>query len=812
MKRVLIPLAIIVLAPLSICVQEVHAAWTEPALPVVTEEMEQFIPIVVSDGDGGAIAVWLDSRVRMYDIYAQRIGLSGEILWAEGGVPICTRATYKVNHKVIPDGVGGAIITWEESDGSGDDIYAQRIDASGAVQWATGGAVICGAAGSQFTPELAPDGTGGAIIAWQDDRGATPDIFAQRIDASGTVQWAVDGVAVCATTGVQATPRIAPDGSGGAYIVWEDYRGADCDIYAQNIDDAGAAQWAVNGVVVSAAALDQYRPRVLCDGAGGAIFVWQDYRNNEWDLYGQRFDAAGTAQWAANGAVLSNAMGDQTDARIVSDGAGGAVVCWFDTRNSDDDIYALRIDDTGTALWYGNGEQVTITGDQRNGTLVSDGGGGAIITWEDITDYPKGRVCVQRLDAAGAPGWDLGGIPLCGDFDTQYLPSIATDGSNGAIIAWGDYRSGEYDVYAQRVDSRGVRGYELPAIHSALDVPGDQGGYVNLAWDATPLDYDAGEIGEYTLWRAIDTPEALGLVESGARVVSNPSAVIEVLTGPRAVTRDEGARTLLAGSLAGQPYYWEHVGTKGAYRLQGYAMAVETLFDSTAVCDQYHYFQVIAHTADPFVHYVSFPDSGYSVDNLAPCAPLGLAGEQSFTPAGLELAWSPSVESDLDGYRVYRGESPGFEPEPGNLLSSVCDTTLFDGGWTWDSGYCYKVSAVDVHGNESGHALLCSDAVTGDEPASTPRAAFLAQNHPNPFNPHTRIFFGLGEEGHVALHIFDAAGRPVVTLVDEHRPAGRYTAEWDGRTSRGACAASGVYFYRLLTGSFSRTRKMILLR
>jgi hypothetical protein len=220
----------------------------------------------------------------------------------------------------------------------------------------------------------------------------------------------------------------------------------------------------------------------------------------------------------------------------------------------------------------------------------------------------------------------------------------------------------------------------------------------------------------------------------------------------------------------------------------------------------------MAHTDDPLVFLTSEPDSGYSVDNLAPCPPLALAGEQSFTPEGLLLTWAPNEEPDIDCYRIYRGTDPGFTPGTGNLLVQQCDTLLLDDGWSWDVGYWYKVAAVDIHGNESVFAVLGPDMVTGEDPMPLPDATFLAQNYPNPFNPITNIGFGIKEQGHVSLRIYDAAGRLVTTLIDESRPAGNYTAEWNGRDNSGSTVASGVYFYRLTSKEFEETKKMILLR
>jgi hypothetical protein len=226
-----------------------------------------------------------------------------------------------------------------------------------------------------------------------------------------------------------------------------------------------------------------------------------------------------------------------------------------------------------------------------------------------------------------------------------------------------------------------------------------------------------------------------------------------------------------------------------------------------------HHFFVASHTLDPFVYWDSEPDSGYSVDNLAPCAPVAVTAEQQFDPEGLLIHWNPNTETDLGGYRVYRGTEEGFTPDlDTNLLTSTCDTMVTDGDWRWDNRYYYKIVAFDIHGNESDVVLVSPDGVTGEETPDTPLASYLSQNFPNPFNPLTRIDFGLKARGAVSLRIYDVAGRLVRVLVDEERGAGHYTEEWNGRDNNGRTVASGIYFYAIEAGGFRQTRKMVLLR
>jgi hypothetical protein len=97
--------------------------------------------------------------------------------------------------------------------------------------------------------------------------------------------------------------------------------------------------------------------------------------------------------------------------------------------------------------------------------------------------------------------------------------------------------------------------------------------------------------------------------------------------------------------------------------------------------------------------------------------------------------------------------------------------------------------------------------------APAPSTYELFQNYPNPFNPETAIRFGLPEKRRVTLKIFDLAGREVITLLaNEEFAAGRYERFWNGRDAQGRPVVSGVYFYRLMAASFTKTLKLTLLR
>jgi hypothetical protein len=325
--------------------------WTANGAAICADPGGLSSPAITRDGNGGAIITWLDYRNGNAGIYAQRISAGGMVQWTANGVAICTGAGDQLfPPTIIGDGSGGAIITWSDDRNGNADIYAQRISAGGGVQWTKNGVAICTAANDKTNTAVISDGSGGAIITWQDYRNGNADIYAQRISAGGMVQWTANGAAISKATNDQVFPTITSDGSGGAIITWQDNRSgsANADIYAQRISAGGVGHWTANGVTICTAAAGQPFPTITSDSSGGAIITWMDYRNGNSDIYAQRISAGGMVQWMANGVAICTAAGVQSSPAITSDGSSGAVITWYDGRNGNWDIYAQRVNANGT--------------------------------------------------------------------------------------------------------------------------------------------------------------------------------------------------------------------------------------------------------------------------------------------------------------------------------------------------------------------------------------------------------------------------------------------------------------------------------
>ena len=425
----------------------------------------------------------------MKKIYFAVFALSSVILKAQWNISpainnsVCIQANEQINPKTIPDLKGGTIIVWEDYRNDATkttaDIYAQRIDANGNALWAANGIVICGDASDQNAPTAVTDSLGGAYIVWQDYRGLKRNLYAQHIDSSGNVLWTSNGIAVAARNYDQKNPKVLNDGNKGLIVFWQDSVGGAYDIYGQRLNSAGTAQWGT-ALGICTNALSQVNPKAQITSAGDIYVTWQDKRNgSDYDIYMQKINISGSPQWTANGIVLCNIAGTQANPKISLDGSGYPIVLWQDKRNGlDYDLYAQRVNASGTIQWSNNGQAVcTKTGSQSGGDLTANGiNNGVIFTWKDERNGANNTdVYAQMFNLSGASQWASGGIAVTSAAANQLAPNIISDGNGGAIISYQDSSSGSWNIKAQRLNGSGT----LLWANGGVDIGSSSGNQIN---------------------------------------------------------------------------------------------------------------------------------------------------------------------------------------------------------------------------------------------------------------------------------------------------------------------------------------------
>ncbi len=412
--------------------------------------------------DGGFIVVWVSNGQdgSGYGVYAQRYDATGGVVGPEFQVNTQT-ANNQAYARVTALADGGFVIAWMSHDSVNapeNKVFARRYD--------TGGNPL----GDEFqvsdytpgTPaeqrlqaiDARPDG--GFVISWQSfgQDGSDYGVFAK---VYGDTEFQVNSY----TTGEQSTPSVAVLSDGGHVVVWRSslQDGSGYGAYGQRYDASGTAvggEFRVNSHTVG----DQYEPRVAALSDGGFVVVWPSDGQDGGGLgiYGQRYDAAGTA---VGGEFRANSY--TTDHQWVPSVAGlldgGYVIAWRSSGQDGDTlgVYGQRYDATGTAVGGEFRINTTTVGDQRDPWVIGLSGGGFAVVWTSSQDGSIQGITGQRYDAAG--------VALGGEFevnthtsDIQAYPVAAALLDGGFVVVWqslGQDGSG-YGIYGQRYDASGV--------------------------------------------------------------------------------------------------------------------------------------------------------------------------------------------------------------------------------------------------------------------------------------------------------------------------------------------------------------------
>jgi flagellar hook capping protein FlgD len=310
--------------------------WSGAVLTTASISTAFPIRLLATDAAGNGFAAWKASDQRLF---VGKVSPSGVPQWGATGVLVSNAANnFAVPRAaLVPDELGGCYFVWEDyragTTAGPSDIYAQRVTSAGTVAWTTNGIAVASGPANEFQPAACSDGAGGVMVVWADNRDGPNyyDVFAQRLDGSGASLWTAGGARIYTDAAGnlqdQVTPFIVADGSGGAFLAWSDYRNAGLnhgsDVFAQKINSSGAAQWGADGVAVAATTNSEAGPRVVLDGAGGVFVGWTSPGGVLQHLTG-----AGAALWLANGVRPASAVGNADD--IIADAIGG---CYFGTAS-----------------------------------------------------------------------------------------------------------------------------------------------------------------------------------------------------------------------------------------------------------------------------------------------------------------------------------------------------------------------------------------------------------------------------------------------------------------------------------------------
>ncbi len=381
-----------------------HPTWNEGMRSVEVGSNPAFVasnPVLVPDGRGGVVVVYEAEFVEGEhagdrDIMAQRIARFGTPLWGEG-LLVASSGMLEQSPSAVSDGRGGALIVFESEARDGEyagdsEIMAQRVSRRGRVLFNGGARSLVVSAGrvAERSPVAVSDGRGGVIALFEQHvlDGPYLDrvwIAGQRVSRQGRLKWNGGQRSTAVSLGpfVHAELSAVSDGRGGAIAAFEGVLAEtdepeNSEVFAQRIDGQGRLRYGQGGqaVLVASSRQAEVRPRLVSDGKGGAIVVFEQPQPDQGKvLAAQRLDAFGQKQWGDRGrtsVVVSDRASPDANPVVAPDGQGGVLV-FFEEPLTDvavlehKVIKGQRVNALGERVWHG-GDRATVV----SGSLASE--------------------------------------------------------------------------------------------------------------------------------------------------------------------------------------------------------------------------------------------------------------------------------------------------------------------------------------------------------------------------------------------------------------------------------------------------------
>jgi len=550
-------------------------------------------------------------------------------------------------------------------------------------------------------------------------------------------------------------------------------------ILSSSIFAAGKIYWQENGVLVTG--IDGMGiGDLVTDMKGGAIIITGDLDS----VYAIRIDKNGNLPWGIKGKTVdTTAQGSFQRYTIgCSDGQGGAIILWSRFFPWGYELYCQKIDSNGNKLWGNDAIKITLSdSSQYSHVIANDGAGGAIIAWQQF-QMLQHDIYAQRIDSNGVRQWGDYGVTVCSADSTQESIGITCDNLGKSVIAWADYRTSAPHIYVDRLDGNGtslwqINGKIVCATDSGQGLPG-YGNVMTMATDTTVI----------IAWH--DARNGTGNIDVYAQCFNVNGNALWAAQGVVACDTigRQGSAQIVPDGRGGMVSCW--IDRRNSF-MNIYAQRVNKdgqitwLNQGVPVCCS---------------------DSVYWYHRMV-----------SDNNGGAIICWQDNRNGNADIYAQHVDSLGNVKWQPNGMPAcTVIRTQERPHIIQSDSGTAI-IAWPDYRDNYArAYAQRVGDDPNGAE--GTPNSELqiinykLNQNYPNPFNRFTVLSYQLPVAGKVSLKVYNIAGQLVRILDEGYRITGFYSVKWDGRDDQGISASNGVYFYRLTINDQSITQKLTLIK
>jgi hypothetical protein len=738
----------------------------------------QYNPKIASDGKGGAIIIWEDLRFNNPKIFFQRIDKNGNTKFTNNGLQLSVINSEQINPQIIDDGYGGAIIVWQDGRNGNQDIFVQRIDSSGNKLWGNLGKIVFENSSNQYSPQIIKTKQDKFYILCLDMRLGHPNIFGQVIDLDGNLFWGEGGKPVNHLRALRNFKAIA-DENDDLVCVWEDFAfNLEGMIFAQKVDLNGNRLWEFNQddlrISSSDINIQAQLPDVIQLQNGNYMITWQDNRSGDFDIYGQIILPNGANLLTYEGEYLEGAAGDDIMPELCLSGNQFYMIAWIN-NNSTDSFIKTRSFYSDPVNFIQYWSQTLTIAQQTNGgfnnlNFIPDKAGGALLSFESA-DAEESNIWFAKISSYGDKRVGV----ISNAIINQTQLSVCSDFSDGIIATWSDLRSGDFDIYCSQVDANGVFAAGQHEIGLIADY--------RFNGDAS----DAAYGNDATNYNAILTSDRFGAASSAFEF----NGVFSYLRAPSTILLESPTYELTQTA-------WVYLYDWG---INGNSF-VPIIMKSDSPDNAFQYRLALSpHTVITSVNnwLNTVWQTGFN---------LNLNEWYMITSVFKEDTVSTYINNEYVGFMVLTGPIMP-DNKPLEIGRDVPGTTEYFYGKLDDIKIFNR--ALTYQEVKNLYNFGSTTEIEADRYSTTPETFLLEQNYPNPFNPTTKIRYSIPNVGfglaQTVLKVYDVLGNEVATLVNEEKPAGSYEVTFDASN-----LSSGIYFYKINAGSFSDTKKMILIK
>ncbi len=397
----------------------------------------RLLPAVAAASPSSYLVVWEDTRGGASDIYGTMVGSTGEVSHPYG-LPISTAEGSQSQPAVAGIGTTYWVVWTDSRSGASTDIYGRRVSISGTLLGA-GDVPITQASGNQSAPAIACASNCGVV--WQSAAGTSYDVVAATVSYEGVVQTTDRPIATDPAN--DTAPRIASNRT-RYFVTWLRAAGASHDAYAARMEPDASVS--LSEQVFASGVSSRAAIAALATGSGYFV-AWQSSGS---DIMGRTLSDAGVA-----GTTVTVSAGSwlETEPSVASVSSQYLVV-WQDSRSSNWDIWAQRVDQSGAPL----GSPIHVSAasaDQRQPQVAAWYSGSTyLVAWDDRRRSASGELYGAAMQLSGTVQHPQG-VPVFTNLNEQRFPDVAWNGSSYFVV-WQDSRGSSWDVYGVGISPYGA--------------------------------------------------------------------------------------------------------------------------------------------------------------------------------------------------------------------------------------------------------------------------------------------------------------------------------------------------------------------